>query len=102
MHLLFQNKCSIFHNIFKYMVFKGIKRRYYGVKAGLTVYQKFMKCKQPKKYMFALIRSKMSIKIINCLLNMSAAYIQVSKEINTVIQDQTAPKPRSDCSTWER
>ena len=26
------SKCSIFHNIFKYMIFQSVKRRYYGVK----------------------------------------------------------------------
>ena len=31
-HLLQKGKCSIFHNIFKYMIFQ---RRYYGVKEKL-------------------------------------------------------------------
>ena len=33
--MLQKSKCSIFHNIFKYMIFKGVKRRYYVVK-GLS------------------------------------------------------------------
>ena len=34
--MLQKSKCSLFHNIFKYMFFKGAKRRYYGVRNKLS------------------------------------------------------------------
>ena len=37
-HLLQKSKCSIFHNIFKYMNFKGVRRRYYGVKGYIHIF----------------------------------------------------------------
>ena len=33
-HLLLKSKCSSFYIFFKYVIFQGVKRRYYGVKGS--------------------------------------------------------------------
>ena len=41
-HLLQKSKCSIFHNIFKYMIFQRRHKAYYGVKG-----KPFLDCCNP-------------------------------------------------------